>query len=135
MISSAAYVVGAVAGQIRRASAHMNFVKSLDDRVRFFQALHNINRRLGGEPGSLDWISVPSREGAPRADVHGDTAQPVEGDVTWAATNPVQQSPGAVPAASERGWINRVGVGLFAHAGTSCSIYITSHTASQEPLG
>ncbi|GJE87628.1 hypothetical protein PsYK624_037110 [Phanerochaete sordida] len=111
LFGSIAYVVGAFAGQLRRASAHLNFVKTLDDRAAFFHALQNVHRRLGGE-STLDWLSVPARDGGggapgpgpmaraplPRADVHGDVPQPVEGDAPWTAAEPFPRAGGASAA-------------------------------------
>ena len=89
VLGSAAFVAGSIAGQLQRASAHMQFVKSLDDRARFFQALQNVSRRLGGE----DPIVVPIPSAAQRrVDVNGDTPLPVEGDVMWSDTEDAMQS-------------------------------------------
>ena len=99
IVASGAYIVGLCVGQMRRASAHLNFLSGLDNRERFFEALENVNRRLGG-----DWAR--SRQRAPPADINGDASQPVEGDATWTAADPLQRDPVAVsgmPAAGEGG--------------------------------
>lgn len=67
-LSSAAYFLGAVFGQVRRAVAHAGFVRTLDDRAQFFQALQNVNRRLGGDDNAaLEWGDGPA---APRQHQH-----------------------------------------------------------------
>lgn len=100
-LSSAAYFLGAVFGQVRRAVAHAGFVRTLDDRAQFFQALQNVNRRLGGDDNaSLEWGDDPAaprqhqhqhqRNEQQKTDMSGD-AVPAEQESAWSA------SPSPVP--------------------------------------
>ena len=100
VLGSVAYFVGALIGQLQRASAHFRFTQSLENPRGFAQALQNVNIRLGADkplPWTLPQVGeiLPSTIGSP--DVHGDTARPDEGQSnTWApeATYTMPASPG-----------------------------------------
>lgn len=87
IVTSLAYFVGAVFGQARRAAAHINFVRGLEDRDRFMQALQNIYQRETGE--------IPAVGPARTVDIHGDSKQPV--DTPWTPES-AAASPNNLPA-------------------------------------
>ncbi|GBE78231.1 hypothetical protein BKA93DRAFT_793771 [Sparassis latifolia] len=71
IISTVAAFLGSVYGQFRRAKAHWNFTKALDDPAAFSQALQNVNQRTGGTT-PLTWTLQRAKEVPQREDVHGN---------------------------------------------------------------
>ena len=84
VLGIAANVLGLVVGQVKRASAHLQFVKSLENQQGFLSALHEI---AGEKPLPGPAPQQPSSTRSAVTEEYGSDMRPSEAESAWTTSD------------------------------------------------
>lgn len=116
-------MLGLVVGQVKRASAHLQFVRSLENQHGFLTALHEIS---GETPPSGPAPQKPSPTRPEDMEGHGTTVTPNEMDAVWTTTTTTDAPPSSVVTPATSG--KRYSVILRTSKSLTCLLIPTGDT-------